>query len=131
MNAILIIISAVVGLLLGAGIYYLIARIAAVSLIKKAGEEAEVVKKNKIVEAKERFIALKLEHDNTVREQEKRIQQQEQRLQQREQQLNQRQGDIQRSQNEVAQKAQQIEQRQQALDYKQQEVERLHHEAEK
>ncbi|MBQ3673551.1 MAG: ribonuclease Y [Paludibacteraceae bacterium] len=131
MNAILIIISAVVGLLLGAGIYYLIARIAAVSLIKKAEEEAEVVKKNKIVEAKERFIALKLEHDNTVREQEKRIQQQEQRLQQREQQLNQRQGDIQRSQNEVAQKAQQIEQRQQALDYKQQEVERLHHEAEK
>ena len=131
MNAILIIISAVVGLLLGAGIYYLIARIAAVSLIKKAEEEAEVVKKNKIVEAKERFIALKLEHDNTVREQEKRMQQQEQRLQQREQQLNQRQGDIQRSQNEVAQKAQQIEQRQQALDYKQQEVERLQHEAEK
>ena len=130
-TAILLISTAVVGLLIGAGIYYLISRIAATNLLKKAEEEAEVVKKNKIVEAKEKFIALKLEHDNAVREQDKRIQQQEQRLQQREQQLNQRQGDIQRSLNEVNQKTQQVEQRQQALDYKQQEVERLHHEAEK
>ena len=119
------------GILLGAGIYFLITRLAAANLIKKAEEEAEVMKKNKIVEAKEKFIALKLEHDNSVREQDKRLQQQEQRLQQREQQLNQRQGDVQRSLNEVNQKVQQVEQRQQALDYKQQEVERMHHEAEK
>ena len=82
------------GILLGAGIYFLITRLAAANLIKKAEEEAEVMKKNKIVEAKEKFIALKLEHDNSVREQDKRLQQQEQRLQQREQQLNQRQGDV-------------------------------------
>ncbi|MBR1877944.1 MAG: ribonuclease Y [Paludibacteraceae bacterium] len=126
-----VIISAVVGLLLGAGIYFLISRVAAANLLKKAEEEAEVIKKNKIVEAKEKFIALKLEHDNSVREQDKRIQQHEQRLQQREQQLNQRQGDIQRSLNEVNQKNQQVEQRSQALEYKQQEVERMHHEAQK
>ncbi len=125
------IICAVVGLLVGAGGYYLIARIVGLSLVKKAEEEAEVMKKNKMVEAKERFIALKLEHDNAIREQDKRIQQTEQRLQQREQQLNQRQGDIQRSFNEVQQKAQQVEQRQQALDYKQQEVEKLHQQAER
>ena len=130
-TAILIILAAVGGLVLGAGIYYLIARMTASNLLKKAEEEAEVMKKNKIVEAKEKFIALKLEHDNTVREQDRRIQQQEQRLQQREQQLNQRQGDIQRSLNEVNQKLQTVEQRQQALDYKQQEVDKLHHEAEK
>ncbi len=125
------IICAVVGLLVGAGGYYLIARIIGLSLVKKAEEEAEVMKKNKMVEAKEKFIALKLEHDNAIREQDKRIQQTEQRLQQREQQLNQRQGDIQRSFNEVQQKAQQVEQRQQALDYKQQEVEKLHQQAER
>ena len=85
------IICGVVGLLVGVGGYYLIARLIGASLLKKAAEEAEVVKKNKIVEAKEKFIALKLEHDNAVREQDRRIQQQEQRLQQREQQLNQRQ----------------------------------------
>ena len=125
------IICAVVGLLVGAALYYLIARIVGAGIVKKATEEAEVVKKNKIVEAKEKFIALKLEHDNAVREQDRRIQQQEQRLQQREQQLNQRQGDIQRSLNEVNQKLQTVEQRQQALDYKQQEVEKLHLQAEK
>ncbi|MBQ9297361.1 MAG: ribonuclease Y [Paludibacteraceae bacterium] len=124
-------IAVVLGLLTGAGIYYVISRVAAANLLKKAEEEAEVMKKNKIVEAKEKYIALKLEYDNTVREQDKRIQQHEQRLQQREQQLNQRQGDIQRSLNEVNQKTQQIEQRQQALDYKQQEVEKMHRDAEK
>ena len=125
------IICAVVGLLIGAGIYYFISRIAAANLIKKAEEEAEMIKKNKIVEAKEKFIALKLEHDNSVREQDKRLQQQEQRLQQREQQLNQRQGDVQRSLNEVNQKLQAVEQRQQALDFRQQEVDKMHHEAQR
>ena len=128
---ILAIICAVGGLLVGAGLYFLIARLIGASIVKKATEEAEVMKKNKIVEAKEKFIALKLEHDNSVREQDKRIQQQEQRLQQREQQLNQRQGDVQRALNEVNQKVQQVEQRQQALDYKQQEIEKLHHEAQR
>ena len=126
-----IIIALSIGLLLGAGGYYLVARVSGASILHKAAEEAEIIKKNKIVEAKEKFIALKLEHDNQVREQDKRIQQHEQRLQQREQQLNQKQGDVQRSLNEVNQKNQQIEQRQQALDYKQQEVERMHQEAEK
>ena len=125
------IIALIIGLLLGAGGYYLVARVSGASIVHKAAEEAEIIKKNKIVEAKEKFIALKLEHDNQVREQDKRIQQHEQRLQQREQQLNQKQGDVQRSLNEVNQKNQQIEQRQQALDYKQQEVERMHQEAEK
>ena len=126
-----IIIALSIGLLLGAGGYYLVERISGANILQKATEEAEVIKKNKIVEAKEKFIALKLEHDNQVREQDKRIQQHEQRLQQREQQLNQKQGDVQRSLNEVNQKNQQIEQRQQALDYKQQEIERMHQEAEK
>ena len=125
------IIALIIGLLLGVGGYYLVARVSGASILHKAAEEAEIIKKNKIVEAKEKFIALKLEHDNQVREQDKRIQQHEQRLQQREQQLNQKQGDVQRSLNEVNQKNQQIEQRQQALDYKQQEVERMHQEAEK
>ena len=125
------IIIGVVGLLLGAGGYYLIARMVGAGIVQKATEEAEVVKKNKIVEAKEKFIALKLEHDNTVREQDKRLQQQEQRLQQREQQLNQRQGDVQRTLNEANQKLQSIEQRQQALDYRQQEIDKMHHEAER
>ncbi|MDY2943951.1 MAG: ribonuclease Y [Paludibacteraceae bacterium] len=120
--------------LLGAVICYLIFRMTGANLMKKAAEEAEVLKKNKIIEAKEKFIALKLEHENMVREQEKKRQQLDQRLQQREQQLNQRQGEIQRAQNDfnqrMQQKEQQVEQQQKALEFKTQEVEKLQRQAE-
>ena len=120
--------------LLGALICYLMFRFTGANLMKKAAEEAEVLKKNKIIEAKEKFIALKLEHENMVREQEKKRQQLDQRLQQREQQLNQRQGELQRTQNDfnqrMQQKEQQVEQQQKALEFKAQEVEKLQRQAE-
>ena len=129
-SAVLYILIAVGCALVGAGICYAIFRYSSANILKKAEEEAEVLKKNKIIEAKEKFIALKLEHENRVREQEKKQQQQEQRLQQREQQLNQRQGDIQRAQNDVNQKTQQLEQQQKAIEFKSQEIERMHRQAE-
>ena len=120
--------------MIGALICFLIFRLTSVSLVRKAAEEAEVLKKNKIIEAKEKFIALKLEHENMVREQEKKRQQLDQRLQQREQQLNQRQGELQRTQNDfnqrMQQKEQQVEQQQKALEFKAQEVEKLQRQAE-
>ena len=87
-------------LLLGALICYLIFRFNSKGILRKAEEEAEVIKKNKIIEAKEKFIALKLEHENQVRQAEQKLHQQEQRQQHREQQLNQKQGEGQRAQNE-------------------------------
>jgi len=129
-SAVLYILIAVGCALVGAGICYVIFRYSSASLVKKAEAEAEVLKKNKITEAKEKSIELKLKYDNEVREQEKKQQQREQRLQQREQQLNQRQGDIQRAQNEVNQKTQQLDQQQKAIDFKSQEIERMHHQAE-
>ena len=115
--------------LIGALGCYFIFRYTSAGIIRKAEEEAEVIKKNKIVEAKEKFIALKLEHDNKVRQDEQRKQQREQQLNQREQQLNQKQSEVQRAQNEIQQRVQQIDQQQKALDYKQSEIERLHKQA--
>ena len=63
---------------LGSLVCFLIFRFTSANLLRKAEEEAEVLKKNKIIEAKEKFIALKLEHENAMREQEKKRQQQEQ-----------------------------------------------------
>ena len=117
-------------LLLGALICYLIFRFNSKGILRKAEEEAEVIKKNKIIEAKEKFIALKLEHENQVRQAEQKLHQQEQRQQQREQQLNQKQGDVQRAQNELNQTKQQLENQQKAVEHKAQEVERLHQKAE-
>ena len=117
-------------LLLGALICYFIFRFNSKGILRKAEEEAEVIKKNKIIEAKEKFIALKLEHENQVRQAEQKLHQQEQRQQQREQQLNQKQGDVQRAQNELNQTKQQLENQQKAVEHKAQEVERLHQKAE-
>ncbi|MBQ2540166.1 MAG: ribonuclease Y [Paludibacteraceae bacterium] len=123
------IVIGIVSLLVGAGICFAIVRYSSVGLMKKAEEEAEMIKKNKIVEAKEKFIALKLEHEKMVNEHERKQQQTDQRLQQREQQLNQRQGELQRQQNEQQQRAQQIEQQQKAIEFKTQEIEKMHHQA--
>lgn len=123
------IIVGIVSFLVGAGLCFGIVRMSSIGLVKKAEEEAEVIKKNKIIEAKEKFIALKMEHEKSVREQEKKQQQVEQRLQQREQQLNQRQGDLQRQQNEVNQRSQSLDQQMKAIEFKSQEIDKMHHAA--
>ena len=117
-------------LLLGALICFIVFKIHSKGILRKAEEEAEVIKKNKIIEAKEKFIALKLEHENHVRQAEQKLHQQEQRQQQREQQLNQKQGEVQRAQNELNQAKQQLENQQKAVEHKTQEIERLQQKAE-
>ena len=117
-------------LLLGALICYFIFRFNSRGILRKAEEEAEVIKKNKIIEAKEKFIALKLEHENQVRQAEQKLHQQEQRQQQREQQLNQKQSEVQRAQNELNTQRLTLENQQKAVEHKAQEVERLHQKAE-
>ena len=121
---------AILALLCGAGICYLIFRFAAKGILRKAEDGAEVIKKNKIVEAKEKFIALKLEHENHVRQAEQKLHQQEQRLQQRDQQLNQKQSEVQRAQNELNTQRQNLENQQKALEHKTQEIDRLQKAAE-
>ena len=117
-------------MILGAIICFLGFRYHSKGLLRKAEEEAEVIKKNKIIEAKEKFIALKLEHENQVRQAEQKLHQQEQRQQQREQQLNQKQGDVQRAQNELNTQRQNLENQQKALEHKTQEIDRLQQKAE-
>ena len=124
------VIIGLVCMLVGALICFLIFKIHSKGILRKAEAEAEVIKKNKIIEAKEKFIALKLEHENQVRQAEQKLHQQEQRQQQREQQLNQKQGEVQRAQNELNTQRQQLENQQKAVEHKTQEVERLHQKAE-
>ena len=127
---ILNVLVAIVALIIGAGICYLIFRYTAAGILRKAEEEAEVIKKNKIIEAKEKFIALKLEHENHVRQAEQKLNQQEQRVQQRDQQLNQKQSEVQRAQNELNTQRQNLENQQKALEHKTQEIDRLQKAAE-
>ncbi|MCQ2334532.1 MAG: ribonuclease Y [Paludibacteraceae bacterium] len=125
----LTILIAIVCLAAGVGGTYLYFRKSADSILKKAEEEAEIIKKNKIIEAKEKFIALKSEHENQVNAANKKVQEHEERVRQREQQVNQKHSDVQRGLNEINQKQQKIEQQQQSLEYKSREIEKMHKQA--
>jgi len=118
-------------LIIGAVGCYAFFRYSSSGLLKKAEEEAEVIKKNKMIEAKEKFIALKLEHDNAMRQDEQKKQQREQQLNQRQNELNQKQGELQRQQNEIQQQQQAMEGQLKAIEYKQQETEKMHQQAQK
>ena len=60
------------------------------SIIKEAESEAEMIKKEKILQAKERFIQLKAEHEKAVNERNSKIAQIENKQKERERALNQR-----------------------------------------
>jgi ribonuclease Y len=70
-------------------------------IVKEAEIEAENLKKEKNLHAKEHFLQLKAEHEKTVNERNQRLAQTENKIKQRETQLNQLQGDLQRKQKET------------------------------
>ena len=129
MDTLIIILIAVGASVLGAGVTFLIFRYVSGGIIEKAKEEAEMLKKNKLIEAKEKFISLKLEHEKMVQQSQQKQQETDQRLRQREQQLNQRQGEQARLQNELQKQLQQLEQQKAAVEYKERETEKMHRQA--
>ncbi len=129
MNVTVVILIAIGALIIGAlGCFFVMKSVSA-GILKKAAEDAEIIKKNKIIEAKEKFIALKAEYENQVNQQNQKLQQREQKLGQREQQLNQKQGEIQRAQNDVNNKLNIIEQQRAAVEFKEKEIETMHKQA--
>ncbi|MDR0811153.1 MAG: ribonuclease Y [Paludibacter sp.] len=96
---------------------------------KEAEAEIEMLKKDKLIEVKEKFIALKAEHEQHVQERNQRVQEKEVKLQQREMQINQRQGDLQRKTNEVETLRETYDQQLTAIDAKRKEFEHLSHQA--
>ncbi|MGB4413825.1 MAG: ribonuclease Y [Paludibacter sp.] len=96
---------------------------------QEAEAEAELLKKNKLIEAKEKFIALKAEHEQQVQQRNAKIQEKEVKLQQREMQLNQKQGEMQRKINEVEALRESHEQQLSIIESKKKELEHLSRQA--
>lgn len=94
MDSIILIVSILGALALGAVIAWVLInnknKSAAADIIKEAKKEAEVIKKDKQLEAKEHFMKLKSEHEKAVNEKDRHIQQAENRIKQKEQSLNQK-----------------------------------------
>jgi ribonuclease Y len=106
MNAnILLIIIALISLAAGGIITYLfhlmILRSRSTNIIKEAEAEAEVIKKDKILQAKEKFLQLKSEHEKVINDKNQRIMVAENTLKQREGSLSQKTEEIHRKNKEV------------------------------
>lgn len=115
--------------LLGAVMAYLVLRFSAVSMTKKAAMEAEAIKQQKMTEAKEKYISLKLEHENKVRADENRRNQREQQLRQQQSELQRLQNELQRQQQSINDQNANIERVKQSIEHKREEADALHQKA--
>ena len=101
MSTILIIIAFFIGAVLtGLGMRF-VTNAKYKNIIQEAKSEAEVIKKNKMLEVKEKFLSLKSDLEKQVTQRNAKIQATEARLKQRELQINQRLEDLQRKKNET------------------------------
>src|ERR1035437_8560896 len=123
------IIIGIIAFVVGVGGTFVLLRFMNKRAVLEAEAEAELLKKNKLIEAKEKFIALKVEHEQQVQERNAKIQNVEVRLQQKESQLNQKQGDVQRKINEIDGLKDSLEQQHNAIDAKKKELDHLNHQA--
>lgn len=129
-----IILFAIVGLLAGAGISWFVMKKAmdeklklaqekASQIVKEAESKAEVIKKDKMLEAKEKFLQLKAEHEKHINEKNKAINNAENRIKQKEATLSQKieqtqrkQGDLEAMQQNLAAQIEGVEKRKEELD---------------
>ena len=94
-------------------------------ILKKAEEDAEVIKKNKLLEVKEKFLNKKSELEKEVAQRNQKIQQAENRLKQREISLNQKQDELQRKKNETEAIKENLEAQLSVIDRKKEELDLL------
>jgi len=97
--------------------------------IRCAKQEGETIKKDKIFQAKERFLELKSEHEKEILERSNVVIQQENRIKQRESQLNQQTSEIHKREKELAQQRDSLKQQQNSLEHRKVEYQKLKDEA--
>src|SRR5690554_17400 len=94
-------------------------------ILKEAEQNAEHLKKNRLLEAKEKFLQLKSEHEKEVNQRNNTLNQRENSLRQKEQAANQRLEKINREQQELEVQKKNLERLVELNEKKQQEVEQL------
>ncbi|MGM0566124.1 MAG: ribonuclease Y [Bacteroidota bacterium] len=97
-------------------------------LLKEAEEKAEVLKKDKILQAKEKFLQLKADHEKTIQKKNSEIQRTENRLKQKENQVNQQNEALKNKNQEVDRLKQNLNSQLEIVNKKQQELEKASNE---
>ena len=125
----LYIISGIVGLLVGAVIAYILSNSRlnkkVQTRLEEAENQAEAIKRDKLLEVKEKFLNKKAELEKEVQIRDQKLQQNENRLRQKEMQLNQRQGDLQRKHQEADAVRENLENQMSLIEDKKEELEKL------
>lgn len=127
------IIVGVVAFLVGGGIAFFIGRKTlqnkASNILVEAENEAEMIKKDKILQAKEKFLQLKTEHEKVINEKNSKILMIENKLKQREAGLSQRIEENQRTKKEIDTIRQNLNAQLELVTKKTEELERAHNQA--
>ena len=95
--------------------------------LQEAESQAEAIKRDKLLEVKEKFLNKKAELEKEVQQRDQKIQQNENRLRQKEMQLNQRHEDLQRKHQEADAVRENLEVQISLLNDKKEELEKLQH----
>src|SRR5574343_37804 len=123
-----IILVALVALVAGAGIMYVVnqnmLKSKANQMVKEAEAKGELLLKNRQLEAKEKFLQLKAEHEKEVSQRNQQIAQQENKLKQKEQTLNQKLEQTQRKDAELDNLRQTLQRQQDVVAQKKEELEK-------
>ena len=118
-------IALVIGLIAGYTVFRYVMKSKYNSILKEAETEAEVIKKIKLLEVKEKFLNKKADLEKEVAQRNQRIQQAENKLKQRELVLNQRQEEVQRKRNEAEAIKENLEAQLVVIDKKKEELDKL------
>lgn len=102
------------------------AKKSAIAILKEAKSEGESIKKDKILQAKEKFIELKSEHEKVILSRDKKIAEAEKRIRDKESQVSNELSINKKLNVEIEQKAQDYNSRVEVLEKKQNEVDKLH-----
>ena len=126
----IIIIDTVVSLLAGVGIGYFIFRSVlrkkATAVIEEANKQGEGLKKDKILQAKEKFLELKAEHEKVINDRNKKMEDAERRIQSKEGKLNHRIEENSRKSKELDKKKENLNRQLEIVERKQDELEKMH-----
>lgn len=136
-NTLILIISAIIGILIGFAIAKFLeksnvsnlvknAKKEAASILKDAKTEGESIKKDKLLQAKEKFLELKTEHEQVILERDKKIAEVEKRVRDKESQISNELSRAKKSADDYELKITDYTNRIEILEKKQVEIDRLH-----
>ncbi|MCF0191476.1 MAG: ribonuclease Y [Marinilabiliaceae bacterium] len=124
------IIAGLIGILVGGALVWLLLNTAlkkrSEKIIQEAEAEAEVIKKDKILQAKEKFLALKAENEKEINQRNQKMAAAENRIHQKEASLDQKNNELQRRSKDLDITQEKLDKQLETIDKRKEEIEHLH-----